>query len=200
MFGTILTTNYVLSAKDYIWYIWPLVFAVCAAVQYVVMKIESALFSGAIPSPWSTFRSTKTTWIWIGAVIILLMDIIVNLGGVGVVAKFVKLSSSGEVLTNEFGATTTGLNLITGFMILALALLVAIGPELLKLFADILETSLEFKEVRSELPRSRKLEVELPRVQAAPAVPSEPLSEIQVALQAARRNNNFDIPRRNSND
>ena len=194
LFGTILTTNYVLSATAYNWYIWPLVFFACALVQYVVTKIESALFTGAIPSPWSTFRSTKTTWIWFGAIIILLMDIIINLGGVGTIARFIKESDSGQVLENEFGATKTGLNLITGFMILALALLVAIGPELARMFAEILETPLNFKEIRSEQPRSLKPEIEQPRLI------SEQPSDIQEALQAARRNNNFEIPRRNQND
>lgn len=193
-FGIVLTTNYVLSAKEYKWIVWPLVFVVCAAVQYVVTKIESALFSGSIPAPWSKLRSTRTTWIWVGAVIVLMMDILINLGGVGVIARFVKLSTSGEVLTNEFGATESGLSIITGLMILSLALLVAIGPELLKLFADIQETSLEFTEIRSELPRLRQPEVERP-AQVTPVTPSD---DIQAALTAARRNNNFDIPIRST--
>ena len=189
LFGTILTTNYVLTAKDYTWYIWPVVFLICCAVQYVVTKIESAIFSGSIPSPWSDKRSTKTNWIWCGAIIVLLMDILVNLGGVGTIANFITTSASGEVLTNEFGATENGLKLIKGFMIFALALLVAIGPELAKMYADTLEPTPAFGESPARpLPPRRTEDVP----------PETELSDVQKALNAARRNNTYSIPERNT--
>lgn len=185
-FGTVLTTNYVLSANDYQWFIWPIVFLICSAVQYVVTNIESAIFSGSIPSPWSDKRSTKTNWIWFGATIILLMDVIVNLGGVGIIANFIKDSASGDVLKDSFGTTPFGLQVVTGFFIVALALLVAIGPELARMYAETLEPTPAFGESPSR-PLTR------PMITEPPVIVDDP---IQLALANARRNNSFDLPTR----
>lgn len=120
-------------------------------LQYGITKFESAIFSGSIAPPWSDRATTKTTSVWVGAVFVLLMDLVINLGGVGTVANFLKASATGDVLKNNFGANETALNIITGLIIIALAFLFAVGSELLKIYAETLEEpqeKLSFKEAK----------------------------------------------------
>jgi hypothetical protein len=158
--GIALSTIYVKSALPDLpgWTLIP-IYLVCMALQYAVTLIESAVFSGSIPPPWSARATTKTSYIWVGASIVLLMDLLVNLGGVGTVANFLKDSATGDVLKNNFSASDTALNIIAGLMIIALAFLFAVGSELLKMYAETIEdpkVEVTFKEV-PETEESKKI-------------------------------------------
>lgn len=161
--GVALTSNFILSSinNEHV-ILYGIVPVVCMLVQYAVTKITSAIFSGAIPPPWSKRAKTNTSWIWIGAVIILIMDVFINLGGVGEIARLITNSDSGDVMRNEFGASDSSLKAITGIFIIMLALLVAIGPELCYMYADIIEPTKPFGESKG-IKREKEPEVILDR-------------------------------------
>lgn len=178
--GCVLTTNFIFSANEIAnWWMYPLILIVCVLVQYGMTNVESALFSGSIPPPWSKRRTTQTNWIWAGAATILSIDVFLNLGGVGTIAKFVRNSSSGDVLKSDFGASDLGINLVAAFFILAVSLFIAIGPELARLHAGILEKSLEFGESKAVTAFQSEPERTPERV-------SSQMSDLDAVLQAAR--------------
>lgn len=150
--GIALTVHFILSAKNLTaWWI-PVVIVLCVCTQYVFTELESALFSGKIPAPWSENATAKTKWIWSGAVTILLTDVFINIGGVGYVATFIRDSDTGKVLKTEFGSSDGMLKLLTSLIILVLALFVAIGPELLRIYAELSENPAPFIEVKAVKP------------------------------------------------
>lgn len=194
--GLALTVNFVLSGReDLVWYIYPITTVACAFVQYAITKVESLLLSGKIPAPWSRQAETRTSWVWYGLCVILGIDALVNIGGVGVVAKFFIKSDTGDILKSEFGTTDSGLQILKGFMIIALALFVAVAPELLRLYADIVEREdSKFVEVKSVLTpeinndiinAKRKAQREPPDIEK-----SEPKPTNRFEAPSIRRSNN----------
>lgn len=176
-------------------------------LQYGITKFESAIFSGSIAPPWSDRATTKTTSVWVGAVFVLLMDLVINLGGVGTVANFLKASATGDVLKNNFGANETALNIITGLIIIALAFLFAVGSELLKIYAETLEEpqeKLSFKEAKqtkeSEQVTEKRNEKFINHYEARKQAQEEQLKRLSIdpelsqQLETAKARANFNAP------
>lgn len=207
--GIALSTIYVKSAMPELpnWTLVP-IYIVCMLLQYALTKIETAVFSGSIPHPWHENASTKTNYIWVGAMFMLLMDVVINLGGVGTVANFLKKSATGDVLKNNFGANETALSIITGLMIIALAFLFAVGSELLKMYAETLEIpadeKLKFKESKqtkeSEQITEKRNEKFINQYEARKQAQEEQLKRLSIdpelsqQLETAKARANFNAP------
>lgn len=153
LMGVGLTANFILSGwEKLLWWHYGVIIALCFPVQYAFSKVESILLSGAIPPPWNKDADTRTNWIWFGLCVMLGIDALVNIGGVGVIAKFFLKSDTGDILRSDFGTSDSGLEIIKGIVILALALFVVVAPELLRLYADIIEREdSKFVEVKTVL-------------------------------------------------
>lgn len=153
LMGVGLTANFILSGwEKLLWWHYGVIIALCFPVQYAFSKVESILLSGVIPPPWNKNAETRTNWIWFGLSVMLGIDALVNIGGVGVIAKFFLKSDTGDILRSDFGTSDSGLEIIKGIVILALALFVVVAPELLRLYADIVEREdSKFVEVKTVL-------------------------------------------------
>lgn len=111
---------------------------VAFAVQYVLTMTESALFDGTLPAPWNVEwrEGGSTPWLVIGAIVCLLLDVLLNIGGV---AYFL-----GKLGSTDLGQSTLKVNasIITGVVWLVtvtFAVFIAVGPELLDEFANLIE-------------------------------------------------------------
>lgn len=105
-----------------------IVTVIAIGFQYVVSLVESVLFDGSLPAPWSKEWSWEGSvpWLWAGAIVCLFVDVMLNLGGVSVFTA--RLTA-----TDEFVASVSqGVTVI-------LAILFAVAPELLNEFADFVD-------------------------------------------------------------
>lgn len=167
--GVLLTANFVISANEFSWYWWAPIILASGGLQFVVTEIESALFTGNIPLPWSEIATQKTKWIFVSSIIVLLFDILIQLGGVGIFLRYVKESASGDVLRSSFGMTENAISILSVIFIVLLALLTAVGSEVLKMYADYVESSYRPKlnEHRIVDPVRKVIEEQPNRVQVA---------------------------------
>ena len=116
-----------------------LTIVIAAGFQYVISLVESALFDGSLPAPWSLDWSWEGSlpWLWGGAVVCLLVDVMLNLGGVSIFTNRLADTGIGQEqleLSSEF------VQGVSKFATFVLAALFAVAPELLDEFAVYLET------------------------------------------------------------
>lgn len=112
---------------------------VSAGFQYVISLIESALFDGSLPAPWAIDWSWEGSlpWLWAGAIVCLLVDVMLNLGGV---ALFTSNIGKADVAGEQLAMTDDFVVLISRFSTFIIATLFAVAPELLDEFAIYAET------------------------------------------------------------
>lgn len=113
--------------------------AVSAGFQYVISLVESALFDGSLPAPWSPDWSWEGSlpWLWGGAIVCLLVDVMLNLGGVSV---FTSKISSGDIAASQLDVGDEFVVYVSRFATIILAVLFAVASELLDEFAIYSET------------------------------------------------------------
>jgi hypothetical protein len=107
-------------------------------VQMVITQVESALFDGTLPAPWAVEWSEggPLPWLMVGAILCLCIDVLLNLGGVSVFTQELHKQNIGQNVLGMDEAFT----LVVGKVItIALALLFAVGSELLEEFAKFSE-------------------------------------------------------------
>ncbi len=196
--GVLLTANFVISANNFTWYWWIPIIVGSGGLQFVITEIESALFTGNIPLPWSEQATQRTKWIFISSITVLLFDVLLQLGGVGIFLRYIGDSTSGDILRDNFGMTEQAISIISIIFILLLALLAAVGSEVLKMYADFIEDRFRPKltEIRSEANRPRIQE------QIRPSHPQEQVQQpnrLQAAIDAAVNSNvdNLSLQKRN---
>src|SRR6185503_13402010 len=106
------------------------------SIQYVLTLIESALFDGSLPAPWKIdwTEGGPLPWLITGAVLCLLLDVLLNVGGVGYFLANLHLAGTGPL---KIGASVMGIVEIVATI--AFATLLAVGSELLDEFANHLQ-------------------------------------------------------------
>lgn len=140
--SAVLTTNFVRAVvgTESI-FMFPVIFACCCGVQYAITLAESALFEGHIPPPWRIdwADAGPVPWIWSGALLCLILDVLLNLGGVSFFLLKINDSSTGVVLRSQFGADDAFISTLMILLTVAFSVLAAVGSELLDAYADIVE-------------------------------------------------------------
>lgn len=120
---------------------------VCA-IQYVFTQAESIAFDGTLPYPWTEeFRSdSRYLGLLIGSLVILLLDMVINLGGVHDFITKLQTSDSGKVLEQEYVQDVDTFMRVFEFL---LSLVLCIGSEMLNALADLKEGKAPKREQRS---------------------------------------------------
>lgn len=140
--GLSLTINFFLSITEAA-SIWMTAFIVvsCAATQYCLTIAESALFDGKLPPPWRVAWSEmgKEAWLTIGAISCLLLDVILNLGGIAFILGQMVESSSGDAMRNMYGFADSIITAISQVLVILFSVVIASGSELLNTYADYLD-------------------------------------------------------------
>lgn len=133
-------------------------------IQYVFTLSESAVIENDLPLPWTNWDK-KVTFVWIGAMVCLLVDVLFNVGGAGYLFKAVEDSNSSLTLKENFGANSAFITIVVNLLIIALSIFFALGSEILNAQADLLEKGLTIKPKTDILKMSEhsKLEGILPR-------------------------------------
>lgn len=148
--SAVMTSAFFISANDLNMWQSTITIAISFGVQFLLSEIESSLFSGKIPMPWQKGSSRITNAILFGAIGATLVDTAINLGGTGYFARNIRNSAVGDVLVNEFAASNEVLTTFIRFFTVFFALLFSLGPELLMLYADHLDTKPGVTEARSK--------------------------------------------------
>lgn len=112
---------------------------VSAGTQYVISLIESALFDGSLPAPWSADWAWEGSlpWLWGGAIVCLLVDVMMNLGGVSLFTSKLTDTNIGQ---EQFQMTNEFVSFVAKSATFVLAVLFAVSSELLEEFAVYTET------------------------------------------------------------
>lgn len=142
----------VLKAMNLEWYItWSIAIPLALAVQYVLTMIETALFSGELPSPWALNWSEggPLPWIMIGALLALLLDVLFNIGGV---SYFLLKLNQTDIGQEALGMSSSTVRIISIFVTMFFSVFLALGPELLDEFASFLETGQRKQPVKPPMP------------------------------------------------
>lgn len=119
----------VADAVSPLWYIcYPLAIALGLGAQHLMTMTESILFSGEIPAPWRIdwAAGDRTVWIAVGALVCLLLDIILNFGGVNMFLSKLNTVNGMEQLPDEI------MKVLQVALIILFSAFLAVGPELLK--------------------------------------------------------------------
>jgi len=110
-----------------------------AGLQYVLSLTESALIDGSLPSPWSEDWSWQGSlpWLFAAAILCLLIDAGLNLAGIAVFTSAIK---SSDLAAQQLQLQDSFVVFVSRAATILLALLFALGPELLDEFAHWTET------------------------------------------------------------
>lgn len=139
--SVILTALFVITATGTDkWYAWVAIVVSSVVGQYIFTRLESALFSGDVPPPWHEDAKTPTNVVWFVACVILLTDMMLQMGGVGTFIGYVDKSMSGDILANDFGISESGIRIIKVLLITVLSFLSAVGSEVVGLYIAHLES------------------------------------------------------------
>jgi hypothetical protein len=103
------------------------------SIQYVLTLVESALFDGSLPAPWKIdwTEGGPLPWLISGAILCLLLDVLLNVGGVGYF-----LANLHAVQTGPLKISVSVMGIIEVIGTIAFATLLAVGSELLDEFAN----------------------------------------------------------------
>lgn len=131
--------NILKASLDNVVVVLVLTVVISAGFQYVISLIESALFDGSLPAPWSADWSWEGSlpWLWSGAIVCLLVDVMMNLGGVSLFTSKLGVTNIGQdqlEMTDEF------VTFVAKSATFVIAVLFAVASELLDEFAVYAET------------------------------------------------------------
>lgn len=110
---------------------------VSAGLQYVLTLMESSLFDGSLPPPWQVkwTEGGPIPFLVGAAVLCLAIDVMLNIGGVGMFMSRFEEATANDVFT--ISAVVMNSLKIIGTVLLSV--LFALGSELLDAYADLVE-------------------------------------------------------------
>lgn len=130
-------------------------FLVSFGVQWVLTQAETALFDGTFPPPWKVkWRlGGAEAWLTVGALMSLLLDVLLNLGGIAFFFKALKDADLGQDL---IGIDAGILDVVTTVLAVGFAVFAAVGSELLLEFAKYIQSKPTREKVAEDEKRERE--------------------------------------------